>query len=208
MSKIKIGVFDDHPVISTGISSFLANQSDEIEISLIASTIDELMLRLETIVLDVLVMDIVAPDVNGLELFVDVIKKYNSIKIIGYSTLRSPVLVENLLSIGVKGFVNKAQPIDDLMKAIKDVNYDLVYVPEKYKFLTSRYRESGSSSLTEREMDILKLIAREDTTQQIADALGLSPKTIENHKINLFKKMNVKNAAGLILAATRLGYIS
>ncbi len=208
MSKIKIGVFDDHPVISTGISSFLANQSDEIEISLIANTRDELMLRLETIVLDVLVMDIVAPDVNGLELFVDVIKKYNSIKIIGYSTLRSPVLVENLLSIGVKGFVNKAQPIDDLMKAIKDVNYDLVYVPEKYKFLTSRYRESGSSSLTEREMDILKLIAREDTTQQIADALGLSPKTIENHKINLFKKMNVKNAAGLILAATRLGYIS
>ena len=148
------------------------------------------------------------PDINGLDLFTELLKTYKGVKVIAYSTLKSPVLVENLLSMGVRGYVNKNQDPEELAIAVNDVYYDLISVPEKYKFLTSRFREPESSLLTKREMEILQLIAAEETTQQIATKLGVSPKTVENQKIVLFKKLDVKNAAGLVLAATRLGYIS
>ncbi len=208
MSIIKIGIFDDHPIVSNGVISFFSNHLFEVSVMFCASTREDLIKNLEKSKPDLLILDIVAPDVTGLDLFTELIKQHKSIKIIAYSTLKSHVLVENLLSIGVKGFVNKNQQPEDLLQAIKDVYYDLIYVPEKYKFLTSRFREPVKNTLSNRETEILLLISKEATTEEIALKLNLSTKTIENQKLSLFKKLEVKNAAGLILAATRLGYIS
>lgn len=208
MSQIQLGIFDDHPIIADGIAGYVAKFPQEISIAFIAHTKEEVLNKLNEQFPDVLVLDVVAPDVNGLDLFTDILKLNPAAKLIAYTSLKSAVLVENLLSIGVKGYVSKTQSPDDLLKAIKDVSYGLVSVPQKYVFLTSRYREPQNNALTKREFEILHFIAKELTTQEIADKLLVSPKTIENHKINIFKKLEVKNAAGLILAATRLGYIS
>ncbi len=208
MEQIKLGIFDDHPIVSNGLVNFLSNFKNDISILFVANTKLDLESHLQKTKPDIVVLDIVAPDVNGLELFMELRKSHPKIKLIAYSTLKSPVLVENLLSIGVKGFVNKIQQLGDVYEAIKDVNYDLLSVPEKYKFLTSRFHQVNKTTLTSREMEILILISQERTADEIASKLLVSVKTIENQKLSLFKKLEVKNAAGLILAATRLGYIS
>jgi DNA-binding NarL/FixJ family response regulator len=208
MSIIRIGMFDDHPIIMDGLSGFLHNFKNQIEVVFIAENRGELLKRINFHDVDLLVMDVVAPEVNGLDLFQEVLEKYPSLKIIAYTSLKSTILVENLLSIGVKGFVNKSQKSKDILDAILSVCEDQIVVPEKYKFLTSKFRENQSISLTKREIEIIVLISQEATTQQIAEKLLVSTKTIENHKNNIFNKLEVKNAAGLILAATRMGYIS
>ena len=208
MSVIRIGILDDHPIISMGLADFFNDKKNEFVVEFTANNRLNLLAKLEKGVPDVLIVDIVLPDINGLDLFSELIKTYKGVKVIAYSTLRSPVLVENLLTMGVRGYVNKTQEPQELALAVKDVFYDLISVPQKYKFLTSRFREPENSLLTKRETEILQLIAAEETTQQIATKLGVSPKTVENQKIVLFKKLDVKNAAGLVLAATRLGYIS
>jgi DNA-binding NarL/FixJ family response regulator len=208
MDAIRIGIFDDHPIVSNGIKSYIENTNGHIQVEFCVSNKMDLFIELERTKIDVIIVDIVAPDVQGLDLFVELKEKYKDLNQLAYSTLKSPVLVENLLSINVKGFVNKSQEISELMEAINEVHNGHIYVPEKYRFLTSRFRSINNNSLTVREIEILKLMALEKTTTEIANELLISSKTVENHKQNLFKKMEVKNAAGLILTATRLGYIS
>lgn len=208
MSLIKIGMFDDHPIITDGLSGFFKNYQNKIEVLFIAENREELLNGIDSQEIDLLIMDVVAHEVNGLDLFQEVLVKYSYLKIIAYTSLKSTILVENLLSIGVKGFVNKSQKANDVYEAILSVFENEIVVPEKYKFLTSKFRESQSISLTKREVEIIVLISQEATTQQIAEKLLVSTKTVENHKNNIFNKLEVKNAAGLILAATRMGYIS
>lgn len=208
MNNITLGIFDDHPIVSGGLQAFLAKERDLVTVLFCENTRAKLLDAIENEMPDILVLDIVAADVNGLDLFEEILSLYPDAKIIAYSTLKSTILVENLLSIGVKGFVNKSQSPSDLLTAIIGVHRGNIEVPEKYKFLTSKFRTPQARNLTKREIEIIALIAQEATTQEIAEKLGVSTKTVENHKSNIFNKLEVKNAAGLILVATRLGYLS
>jgi DNA-binding NarL/FixJ family response regulator len=206
MEKIVLGIFDDHPFFISGLRDFL-ERHDFISIGFTASTRDDLEKELSNTLPDILMMDVLAPDVTGLELYYYVRKNYDSLKVIAYTSLRSEILIDSLLGIGVKGYVNKNQPPEDLLEAIKDVHYDLVSVPGEYKDLIPE--TTGVKAIfTVRESEIMKLIASGQTSDMIAKELGVSLRTIENIKLNLFKKLDVKNAAELILTATRLGYLS
>ena len=99
MSIIRIGIFDDHPIVTDGISTFLAKFPNTIEITFSSYNRKDLITQLTEKELDILIMDIVAPDVNGLELFNEVINDFFSVKIIAYTSLKSPILIENLLSL-------------------------------------------------------------------------------------------------------------
>jgi DNA-binding NarL/FixJ family response regulator len=208
MTVIQLGIFDDHPIVSNGIVNFLTAFPDQVSILFSAHTAENFLKHIAEKKTDVLVIDVVAPDVIGLDLFTSILKINSNAKIIAYTSLNSVLLVENLLNLGVKGFVNKNQAPADLLTAIKDVHFDLIAVPEKYAFLTAKFREAENHALTKREIEIIQLIASECTTQEMATKLNVSTKTIENHKLAIFKKLEVKNSAGLMLAATRLGYIS
>ena len=208
MKTIKLGIFDDHPIVSGGVTSFLGNYPEQITILFAANSRAILLEKLAESTPNVLILDVVAPDVNGLDLFTEISKNYAAIKIIAYTSLKSPILVENLLMVGAKGFVNKSQDPHDLLDAVEDVYNGYISVPQKYKYLTARFRETQNNLLTAREIEVIALIAQEATTQFIAEKLGISTKTVENHRSNIFHKLEVKNSAGLILAATRLGLIS
>lgn len=205
--NIILGIFDDHPFFIEGLSNFL-NTHDFISIGFVASTKTQLIEKLNNKVPDILVMDVLAPDVTGLELYFDTVKKHPSIKIIAYTSLKSEILIESLLEFGVKGYINKNQPAEDLIAAIKDVHYyDLISVPDEYRELIPK-STSTKSIFTPRELEILKLIAVGKTSDAIAKHLNVSLRTIENIKLNLFKKLEVNNSAELVLVASRLGYIS
>jgi DNA-binding NarL/FixJ family response regulator len=206
MNNIKIGIFDDHPLIIKGLADFIISQ--KIEVVFCSDNKKDLFENLKTFQVDIMLLDIVAPDVFGLELFEQIAKKYPQIKCIAYSTLSSVMLVENLLNIEVKGFVNKKQPAQDIVTAIQDVYKNEISIPKEYYFLSSKYHSHTNNTLTTREIEIVVLISKEFTSTEIAEKLSLSTFTIENHRKSIFKKLEVKNLAGMIMVASRLGYIS
>jgi DNA-binding NarL/FixJ family response regulator len=208
MNIIRVGLFDDHYMISKGLSALLENYKSDFTVIFVANDKASLIKNLSSKEVDVLVLDIVAPDVVGLELFEMVVSDFPDVKVLAYSSLNSPILIENLLSIGVMGFVNKKEHENIILSAIISVYNDTIFVEDQYKYLTSKYRELIPTILSDREIEILTLISQELTSQDIAAQLYISIRTVENHRNNIFKKLDVKNTAGLIMAANRLGYLS
>jgi DNA-binding NarL/FixJ family response regulator len=206
--KILLGIFDDHAFFVKGLTDFLDKHQDLISVLFIAHTKEDLLKQLELQIPDVLIMDVLAPDVTGLELYVETLKKYKTLKILSYTSLRSVILVESLLGLGVKGYVNKNQPPEDLLLGIKDVNLGLIAVPHMYKDLVPEGQQTVKNIFTEREFEIMQQLAKGDKAEKIAQELNVSLRTIENLKATLFKKLGVKSAAELIIVATRLGYLS
>ena len=206
MTPITIAIFDDHPAMLAAIESEILKNTDY-NIIFKASTKADLINQLKVKVPHVLLLDIIADEVLGFELFMYVLSTHPNCKIIAYTSLSSPHLVENLLSIGVQGFVNKKQQTSILIEAINCVVQGKIFVTPEYHFLTSDYTKSTSSGLTGREIEIVNHIGNELTSQQIADQLCLSVNTIESHRKRIFQKLNVKNVAGMIMEAARLGYL-
>jgi DNA-binding NarL/FixJ family response regulator len=140
-------------------------------------------------------------------LYEHVQKNFPDVKMISFTSLSSPILVENLLATGVKGYVNKNQDIEDLILAIEHVYDGNLYLPDDYRFLIKKFHVLKKNSLTPREIEIVQLISKEYTTSDIASQYGISINTVENHRKNIFAKMNVRNVAGLVREASKLGYL-
>jgi DNA-binding NarL/FixJ family response regulator len=211
MNKINLGIFDDHPMVVEGVTNAIkADYSHVIKVVFAASTKNDLHNNIALFSPMIMMLDIVADDVTGLELFQEFKDKYPRIFVIAYSSLSSPVLVENLLYLGVKGYVNKRQTKDELIQTILKVAEGNIVVPDDYKYLTSKYNNTQSSSnsmLSDREIEIVNYIGKEFTSQEIADKLDLALSTIENHRKRIFYKLGVKNVAGMIMEASKLGYL-
>lgn len=205
--RITVGIYDDHPVVLDGIVRALGEHTDAFELLFTASRRDELMWNCQTQLPRVLVLDIISSEVKALELFEHFREEHPEVAIVAHSSLANPALIQNLLFLGVKGFVNKRQPLQDLLHTLALVGEGHISVPEDYRYLTSQFRAAEASLLSEREVEIVNLIAAEYNSMQIADALHLSVNTVENHRKRIFLKLNVKNVAGMVLAASRLAYI-
>ncbi len=206
MDKIRAGIFDDHTFSAKGLSDFLVNKG--IEVRLICTSKSDLIDKLKSAELDILILDIAAPDVAGLELFEYCALKHKDIRLIALTSLSSVMLVENLLSIGIKGFVNKKQKEEDILECVRRVHNNEICLPKEYHFLISKYRVASPVNLSAREVEIIQLISQQFTSQEIAVKLSISFFTVENHRKNIFKKMGVKNIAGMIMAAKNMGHIS
>jgi DNA-binding NarL/FixJ family response regulator len=208
MNKIKIGIVDDHQAIAQGLSAEL-KLSDRYEVLFTLSDKNWLPAALDKQMPDILVLDVVMPGSVGIEAFKEVLMAYPSVKIIAYTALNSPLMIEMLLRAGVKGYVGKTQPLSDLLEALTEVHYDRISLPEDYQFLLRKIKKSmdGPGELSPREIEILGLIATEKKTNDIAALLQISVNTVETHRKNLFEKLNVSNLAGLIKAGFDLGYI-
>jgi len=206
--RITIGVFDDHPVILNAVVSSLKEKEAFMEVLFSTSSKQTLLEFNKGERPDVLILDIISQEVTALELFEHFQKTHPEIAVIAYSSLTSPILVENLLYFGVKGYVNKRQPLDDLIRTVILASEGKTTLPEDYQYLASSYKIDNTAILTAREIEIVRLISAESTSSAIAAQLGLSDNTIENHRKRIFLKLNVKNVAGMVLEATKLGYIN
>jgi DNA-binding NarL/FixJ family response regulator len=201
---ISIGLFDDHPIVLEGLTNNI--DANQFQIRFATSEKAVLYNHLQVEQPDVLILDIVSDEVTGLEVFEQVMAQYPSQKIIAFSSLNSVVLVDNLLSIGVKGFASKKSDYSKLEQAILAVMDNQISLPDDYKHLTRGYIQQ-TAILSAREIEIINMIGKEYTSQQIADEINLSIHTIESHRKRIFQKLNVKNVAGMIMEAARLGYL-
>lgn len=209
---IKISICDDHQMILKGLESMLED-TGSIQILDTFSNGRELREVIPSRVPDVLLLDINLPDTSGIELCRELNIKFPSLSIIALSNHSETAFIKNMLRNGASGYMLKNTDKNELIRAIECVHHGGRYLPRSIQkiLLNESIGNPVSSSfipkLTRREKEVLDLIAREYTNQEIADTLFISTKTVENHRSNLIQKLGVKNTAGLVRVAYERGLL-
>lgn len=159
--------------------------------------------------IQVLLLDINLPDMKSDQLCSGILNRMPNIKIIGLSNLNQSIDINKFIDAGAAAYLTENASLWDLETVVKTIpgngHYSGHLAKERYNKV-----DGGSDGvrLTRREEDILKLIAMEYTTREIADQLFVSQKTVETHRAHLFQKLRVRNLAGLVREAILHGYIS
>lgn len=201
---INILVADDHQLLIDGLKSTLEGLEDIIVVAEANDGYKVLEKLREDIQVDVILMDINMPKLDGLQCTKMVTKEFPEVKVIALSQYDEKRFVKRMVKNGAAGYLLKDSSRDILEKAIRTVHGGEKYFSDKLSMqlvaqeLKMEDTKSLFPKLTEREREILNLIGREYSTQEIADALHISFHTVESHRANLMYKAGVKNTAGLI----------
>lgn len=215
MKPIKVMVVDDHTIVRDGICALLALVQD-IEVVGEASSGTEALKLVKNLEPDVVLMDIAMPDMGGLEATRRIGKEFPKTKVIALTQYDDKEFVFPIIEAGASGFISKIAASSELASGIRSVfRGDSYLSPSVAKILIEDYQQKGTrgsfdpySQLTEREREVLRLSAEGHTTQEIADTLVISPKTVEGHKTSLMAKLGIHNRTELIKYALRKGIIS
>ncbi len=197
---ITIGLVDDHQLFLDGMHSVLSSEQDFAVLFAVnsAKTAFEKLKELQP---DVIISDISMPEINGIEFIKIVRQQYPEIKIIVLS------MFENLQSYdNIEGYLLKETDRQELIQTIRKIVINGEKVFKTFNKQQDIF-EFKNAILTEREKQIIQLIAEEFTTEEIAEKLFVSKGTIETHRKNIFFKLQVKNIAGLIKKAVYLGIV-
>lgn len=213
---IKLALVDDHNLFRQGIK-LLLEDIDSVELIIEGSNGQELLDAMENQVPDIVLLDLEMPVLNGIETSKILKKKYEDVGIIILTMYDDEQMIAHLMEIGANGYLLKDTTEEELRKAIRSVNENQFYFNDFVsKALLSGVKAKRKAEpkignnidVTRRESEVLQLICEELTTQEMADKLFLSPRTVEGHRQNLIEKFGVKNTAGLIIRAIKLGFIS
>lgn len=209
---IEIAITDDHLIVIEGIKTMLKSNK-EIVISQSFTTVNATIEGLESKT-QVLLLDINLPDGNGILACKTLLEKHPNLKIIALTNFEDTAFVKQMLKNGSRGYLLKNTDKTELIMAIKTVLNDELYLPPKIReiLLNESIGNSTNSSfnipkLTNREKEILILITKEFTTEEIANKIFISAKTVESHRSNLIQKLGVKNSAGLVRVAFEKGLL-
>ena len=217
-TKNEISVFlaDDHAIVRKGLRALLEHEAG---MKVIGEAEDgiETVKKVEELLPGILVLDISLPLLNGLEVARKLNKRRPEIKIIILSMHDSEELVYETLRAGVKGYILKKSAPEQLVAAIQSVSLGKTFFsPEIVELISARMNEQGPQTennlpqtpiLTERESQILQLVAEGHCNREMAKILQISIKTVENHRAKIMEKMNFKNVADLIRYAISKGII-
>ena len=200
---VRVFIVDDHPVVIEGIHSLLQNEKG-IEWAGHAMNAQSCLGFFVNSSVDVVLMDISMPGMDGVELCAVMKEKYPGVMILGLSTFNQGVYIKKMMENGASGYILKNSSKEDLIKAIHAVNEGKIFfsgeVGEALKEY-EKYSQSELPILTAREKEVLELISEGYTNPQIAEKIFLSPFTVDSHRKNLLAKLNVKNTAMLIKLA-------
>ena len=209
MSKINVLLTDDHQIIIDGLKSLLSNQ-DDIQVVAEANNGREALRILGLISIDVLLMDIDMPVMNGIDALKEIRKNHPKVKVIILSMHNEAGMIKSLIDLGANGYLLKSCSQNELIDAIKKVASGQSYFSSDVTLALlkpSANQGPQSEILTERETEILKLIAAGFSNKEIGDQLFISHRTVDTHRTNLMKKLDVSNIAGLISYAIRNGIV-
>ncbi|MCF7561454.1 response regulator transcription factor [Sabulilitoribacter multivorans] len=204
--KIKVSITDDHEMVLKGIASMLLN-TPELEVVGMYKNAQETLENIENDKPDILFLDINLPDINGIDLSNQLLKKFKELKIIALTNFEDISFVKRMLKNGVHGYLLKNTDKLELIKAMKTVLSGELFLQKniKNKLLiqsTGKITDNGlKPNLTRREHDVLVAISEELTTQEISEKLFISPKTVETHRMNIMSKLGAKNSVGIIKIA-------
>lgn len=198
--KIKVVVVDDHQMFLDGMISILSAQ-ENFKILFVETSAKKALQKIGEKIPDIVITDISMPEMNGIEFVKRIKKQYPEVNILVLSMFENQQTFE-----GIDGYLLKETNKEVLVEAINGI------VNEGKKYFNAIQNSSNSfefkqSILTQREKEIIQLIAEENTTDEIAKKLFISKTTIETHRKNIFFKLQVTNVAGLVKKAVYLGVV-
>lgn len=213
---ISIIVADDHQLVRSGIVKIL-NENPEMEVIAEASNGKEALEKCAIFSPDILLLDLDMPILNGLEAVPELMTQNPGMKIGILTMHKEKSLVEKLINLGVAGYLYKSSHEEDLIYGIKKIaDGKTFYASEVTESLVGKSRRFTSTDpshmvmlaeLSEREKEILILIAEGFSNKEIGEKLFISVRTVDTHRSNIMKKVGIKNMAGLVRFAISSGLI-
>jgi len=216
MKRIKIAIADDYKIYREGLKVSLA-QDDTMVVLFEVDNGEDLMKELEGVTPDVIIMDLKMPIMDGMEATQLIRKKYNKIKILVVSMYDNDKFIIHLMEIGANGYLLKNAEPEEIRKAIYAVHENGYYFNDlvnkallKKLVLRSNIKPSFNENieLTERELEVLKMICEEKTASEIGKEIFLSPRSVEGIRQRLIEKVGVRNTAGLVMFAAKNGIVA
>lgn len=216
MEKIKIILADDHRLFREGIKSLLSS-AENIEIVGEVSTGKDLICLLENLKADIIFTDISMPDLSGIEATKIISEKYPLINIIILSMYINEEYIIDAIKAGAKGYLHKDTSREELLTAIshvmngeeyynKDIS-DIVFKSYVNKTKIKSRIVNTKTKLTEREFEIIKLVAEGYMNKEISDKLNISIRTVDTHKSNIFQKLKLKSSIDIVKYAIKNGIV-
>ena len=216
MNKIRVLIVEDHTIVCKGICSLLEGK-EEIEIVGEVKNGKEAIEKVEKLIPDVVLMDIAMPILNGMEATRQIKKQFPEVKVLILSMYNNEEYIMNCLKFGALGYMNKQTSPEDLILAINTVYKGEYFIsPSFSKEVIKKYieitkdidKKANYKELTNREREILQLIAESYSNKEIAKLMYISVKTVETHRTHLMDKLDIHNSVELTKYAIRKGIIS
>jgi len=215
MQKIKVLIVDDHTLVRDGIRALLALVAD-IQVVGEAANGKEALEKVKELAPDVVLMDLAMPIMSGLEATRRIRRRFPGTKVLALTQYEDKEYIVPTIEAGARGFVGKTAAFSELASAIQAVYQGGSFLSpmaaaalvEECQQKASKGEKDSYQHLTDREREMLKLVAEGYTAREIADMLVISLRTVETHKTNLMKKLNIHNKADLIRFAIRKGIIT
>jgi len=205
-TKINVAITDDHQMVLDGLQ-LIVLQEPKLNLVGTANNGQEVLDLLSKGKVDILLLDINMPVMNGIDAMKIISKEYPDVKVLGLSMLDDRIVIKQLLKYGAKGFLLKNSGKEKIVEAILELHNGQKYFDSAIisKLLENENKKSVGTSLfpklSRREKEILNLIIQEYTTQEIADSLFISFGTVETHRRNIINKLGVRNTAGMVRVA-------
>lgn len=203
----KVLLVDDHQLIRMGIHALLSTEEDINVIGEVHSALDVLS-AIDDGEPDVVLMDISLEDGDGITLTKEICKKYKNVNVIILSMHVKEDYIQRSLQAGASGYILKDSPKEELLRAINEVfNGGKYFASEVSQLMVSSYvtkagdltsKKTKKSGLTNREVEIIRLLSDGLSNQKIALQLGISHRTVDTHRTNIMQKVKVKNVAELV----------
>jgi len=211
MAKPRILIADDHDVVRAGVRSLLENQTD-------CEVCGEAVTGLDAVTLahqlkpDVVVIDITMPEMNGLDAAREILKSVPGVQVLILSVHESEKLVQEILNIGAHGYILKSDAGRELAAAVQALSRQETFFTSRVAQIALRAHRNRShdgqespseTSLTPRELEVLRLVAEGKSNKEVASVLGISVMTVETHRANIMHKLGAHSVAELVHYAIR-----
>ena len=203
MEKITILIADDHTLVRE-TWSFILNADPRFKVVAECGSGEDAVEQARQIRPNIVIMDINLPGMNGIDA-TQLIRKFSpGTKILGVSMHTQPAYARKMLQKGAMGYVTKNSSCEEMCKAIMEIQHNRKYICDEIKNILSDQimsgddQQAGLNSLSEREIEVIGFIKKGFSSKEIAEPLNISVKTVEVHRYNILKKLNLKNTAAMV----------
>jgi two-component system, NarL family, invasion response regulator UvrY len=208
---IRILLVDDHELVRTGLEALL-NTAGDITVVGVAQSGEEAVKEAAVLSVDVVLMDVNMPGIGGIEACRRILKHDPKVKIIAISVTNDGPIPQQLLKLGVMGFISKGSSVDEMILAIRKVITGKRYLcAEVANNLALQGLSDGNDSpfakLSQRESEVVTLILQGKTIQEMAEMMVISDKTVNTYRYRLYEKLQVKNDVELTRLAFKFSHI-
>ena len=207
METIKILVADDHPVVRAGIRGMLETQPD-FEVIAEAKNGQEALEQASKLKPNVVLMDLRMPQMEGVEAIGKIKAQYPDIHILVLTTYDTDADIVRAVEAGATGYLLKDAPREELFRAVRaTAKGETVLAPPVAARLMEKVRDHGEQALSAREIDVLLLVARGASNQDVAEKLHVSTATVKSHLIQIYQKLGVSDRTAAVTTAIERGII-